>query len=249
MDLLRIKTLAGIEFASKTVVSEGKKAADVVVTVNADGSTSIETEGVMSINGAAVHVTLTESEKETDAKENKPVKVKVPSDIAKAITSRISELKAAIEEFDNKGYNDDSVKQNAIDALEQIASDLKQEDGKAKATVFIGTLMSPIIDLLPPKLVKFLHSAPTKPVKEAYNRDFQQNDDVAHNRLYGILKKLEEKLEFANPEDKDVNSKIAGWVQHEVGQAFWSSVADYLREKGFRGAASDLDMYASESGY
>jgi hypothetical protein len=84
--------------------------------------------------------------------------VKVPADVTAAIKTRVSELKASIEEFDKKGYNDGSVKQNGIDALEKVLDDLKQEDGLLRASMYFATLMSPIQDLFPPKVVKFIHS-------------------------------------------------------------------------------------------
>lgn len=94
-------------------------------------------------------------------------KLRVPADVSAAITTRISELKAAIEQFDEKGYNDQSVKVNAIEALEKIADNFKKEDGLLKANVFYNTLMSPIQDLLPNQLIKFLHTAPkSEKVKE-----------------------------------------------------------------------------------
>lgn len=83
--------------------------------------------------------------------------VKVPSDVYSAITKRVAELQAAIKLNDEKGYNDGSVKVNAIDALEQIADNLKKEDGLTKANLFYHTLMGPILELIPPVVIKFLH--------------------------------------------------------------------------------------------
>jgi hypothetical protein len=90
--------------------------------------------------------------------EKKGKKVRVPADVTTAINQRISELKASIAQYNEKGYNDAGAKENAIEALEQIAANLKLEDGLMIANVFYGTLMSPITDLFPPKVVKFLHS-------------------------------------------------------------------------------------------
>ncbi len=96
-------------------------------------------------------------------------RVKVPSDVTSAAKQRIAELKKAIIDFDEKGVNDGGIKQNAIDALEQILSDFGKPDGHHVAALFYGSLMSPIQDLLPPKLIKFIHaSGPAKPVKEAF---------------------------------------------------------------------------------
>lgn len=94
--------------------------------------------------------------------------VKIPADVSKAIAARISELKRSMAQFNDKGYDDGGVKQNAIEALEQVVSDLATEDGLTKANIFFGTLMSPIQDMFPPKVVKFLHTVPAaKTVNEA----------------------------------------------------------------------------------
>lgn len=118
---------------------------------------------------------------ELDAKaENKTSGVKVPADVTAAINSRIAELKQSIKQYNDKGYNDGGVKPNAIEALEKIAADLKLEDGLTVANVFYGTLMSPITDLFPPKVVKFLHTAP-KAVKEGVD-----DRDGIYKTLEGI---------------------------------------------------------------
>lgn len=93
-----------------------------------------------------------------EPKAEKVVKLRVPADVLAVTNQRISELKKAIEEFDEKGVNDVSVKQNAIDALEQILADFKKPDAKVIVALFYGSLMSPITTLFPPKLVKFIHA-------------------------------------------------------------------------------------------
>lgn len=162
MNLNRILKLAGLpeREAPQAVILETTEGA--TVTLEADGTVTLSTDGHVTIVAADITVeaeeVVVESEEtstpELDNKEeNKGTTVKVPADVSSAITKRISELKAAIAEFDDGG-----VKPNAIEALEQIAADLKLEDGHAKAALFYGTLMSPITDLFPPKLVKFIHS-------------------------------------------------------------------------------------------
>jgi ribosomal protein S27E len=87
-------------------------------------------------------------------------KVKVPSDVMKHINKRIQELKASIETYDEKGYDDKSVKSRAIECLEKIKKHLEagtQEQYK-QAQVYYGTLMSPIFDMFPTQLINFLHS-------------------------------------------------------------------------------------------
>lgn len=108
-------------------------------------------------------------------------KVEVPADVTAAISKRIVELKTAIAKYDDKGYNDDSSKQKAVECLEKIQSDLaqKDEDGFAAAQIYIGTLMSPITNLFPPKVIKFLSNnavvkqgdGKLKTVKEAQSRN------------------------------------------------------------------------------
>jgi hypothetical protein len=91
----------------------------------------------------------------------KHVSVSVPAQVTTQIEKRIQELKAAKEEYDAKGYNDTSVKQNAIDVLEKIKEHLALRDveGLTQAQVLFGTLMSPVTDLLPAALVNFLATA------------------------------------------------------------------------------------------
>jgi hypothetical protein len=90
--------------------------------------------------------------------------MEIPSEVASQIDQRISELKAAQAEFDNKGYNDDSVKQNAIDFLEKVKEHLGKGDieGFQQAQILFQTLMSPITDLLPAGLVLFLGTGANK---------------------------------------------------------------------------------------
>ena len=85
-------------------------------------------------------------------------KVKIPADVMKHVNKRLKELKAAIEDFDNKGYNDKSVKSRAVECLEKIKAHLEagtQEQFK-QAQVYYGTLMSPIFDMFPTQLINFL---------------------------------------------------------------------------------------------
>lgn len=90
--------------------------------------------------------------------------LEVPSEVTSQIDQRISELKSAQAEFDNKGYNDTSVKQNAIDFLEKVKEHLGKGDveGFQQAQILFQTLMSPITDLLPAGLVLFLGTGANK---------------------------------------------------------------------------------------
>jgi hypothetical protein len=95
-------------------------------------------------------------------------KVAVPSDVMKHLDKRIAELKAAIEKYDEKGYDDKSVKSTAVDCLEKIKKHL--EAGNVEeyrmAQVYYGTLMSPLMDMLPTQVINFLHSARETKKKE-----------------------------------------------------------------------------------
>lgn len=91
-------------------------------------------------------------------------KIEIPADVKKAATQRIAELKKSIEYYDNKGYNDHSQKQKAIDCIEQIMDNLSTGDveGLKKAQIFVTTLMSPITDLMPANLFTWLANAQNK---------------------------------------------------------------------------------------
>lgn len=87
--------------------------------------------------------------------------VKLPKDVKRAITDRIKELHEAIALEDEKGYNDGGVKQNAVDALSQILQNVEtgNVEGIKEAQIFLGTLMSPILNLLPQQLFNWLGTA------------------------------------------------------------------------------------------
>lgn len=91
-------------------------------------------------------------------------KIEVPSEIKKAATQRIAELKKSIQYYDNKGYNDHSQKQKAIECIEKVMDNLSTGDleGLKKAQIFVTTLMSPITDLMPANLFVWLANAQNK---------------------------------------------------------------------------------------
>jgi hypothetical protein len=94
-------------------------------------------------------------------KQERGTKIAVPAEIKKAVSGRIAELKAAMVQYDEKGYNDHSQKEKAIECMEQIMKDLSSNDveGLKQAQIFYGTLMSPITDLFPSSLLLFLANA------------------------------------------------------------------------------------------
>jgi hypothetical protein len=89
-------------------------------------------------------------------------RVKIPKKLTTSINSKIKEIAASIDHYDEKGYNDgdgdNSNKIKAMDALEQIKSNLslRTEEGMKQAQLFFLTLMSPITDLFPADVVNFL---------------------------------------------------------------------------------------------
>lgn len=93
-----------------------------------------------------------------DGESEKKTKVTIPEKVVAQINTRLQELKSAQEEYDEKGFNDKSVKVNAIDFLEKVKEHLNQNDveGFKNAQILFQTLMSPITDLLPAALVNFL---------------------------------------------------------------------------------------------
>ena len=87
-------------------------------------------------------------------------KMKHPKEVMKGIDTRIKELEQSIKRFDqNQFYGYNSVKHNAIDALNEFKRLLEIGDYDAfmQAQIHFGTLMSAIWDLLPASLVNYLH--------------------------------------------------------------------------------------------
>lgn len=93
-----------------------------------------------------------------DADGDRADKFKLPKDVKKACTDRIAELKASIDVEDNKGYNDKSIKEQAIECIEQILQNLSSNDaeGFKQSVIYLDTLMSILIDLMPAQLLKYL---------------------------------------------------------------------------------------------
>jgi hypothetical protein len=105
--------------------------------------------------------------------------VPLPSDIMKTIDDRIKEIEDSIDEYDTKGYNDgagaNSNKNKAIDALEQIKDNLSSKDyeGFRQAKLFFSTLMSPITDLFPADLVRFLSTGSNKETSSEFGKEIE----------------------------------------------------------------------------
>jgi len=106
-----------------------------------------------------------------DVEEN--TKVDVPAYVVRAIDKRIKELKDSIETYNEKGYSDEGQiyedpKHTALDILEKFKEHLSKKNVEEykMAQVLYGTLMSPILDLLPSQLINFLHNGKDEPKKK-----------------------------------------------------------------------------------
>lgn len=96
-------------------------------------------------------------------------KIRLPAGVKAEVKQRIAELNQAILRYDDKGYDDKSIKQQAVDCLNQILQDLSTNDleGVKKAQIYFETLMSPLTDFFPPKLINWLANAANPYVGDA----------------------------------------------------------------------------------
>lgn len=115
-------------------------------------------------------------------------KVEVPSDVKTAVSARIAELKKSIAEYDDKGYNDISQKEKAIECLEKIMEHLAQgnSEGLKQAQIFFGTLMSPITECFPAKLITFLGNADAR--KAGWLDRFKVAEGVGYGERRGMIR-------------------------------------------------------------
>lgn len=94
---------------------------------------------------------------------DRETKIKTPKEVIKAIDNRIKELENSIDTYDEKGYDEKSMKVNTIESLQQIKENLQRGtyEGFMQAQIFFGTLMSPIWDLIPSQVVNYLAKGPS----------------------------------------------------------------------------------------
>ncbi len=85
-------------------------------------------------------------------------KYKTPKDVIKACKDRIREIEDSIAIDDEKGYNDHSVKVQAIECIEQILQNLSSNDqeGYKQAVIYHTTLAGQYLHWLPNQLIKYL---------------------------------------------------------------------------------------------
>lgn len=136
----------------------GKGAKYKIVKIDSDNPPKTLKEGADSNFVQSVEDGDNEIATRTDTQGERSTKIEVPAAVMKSVDSRIAELKAAHEKYDDKGYNDMSSKVKAIKALEQIREYLQNytvENAK-HCVIFYNTLMSPITDLFPAVAVNFI---------------------------------------------------------------------------------------------
>jgi hypothetical protein len=93
-----------------------------------------------------------------DYESSKLNKYKTPKNVIKACKDRIREINDSIADDDEKGYNDKSVKLEAIECIEQILKNLSSNDeqGYKQAVIYYSTLASHYLHWLPNQLIKYL---------------------------------------------------------------------------------------------
>lgn len=142
-------------------------------------------------------------------------KITVPSDVRTAVSARIAELKKSIAEYDDKGYNDISQKEKAIECLEKIMEHLAlgNNEGLKQAQIFFGTLMSPITDFFPAKLITFLGNADAR--KAGWLDRFKVTEGVGYTERRGMIQNrigredMENELNaFGSEDDEHIDSNF-----------------------------------------
>lgn len=134
--------------------------------------------------------------------------IRIPSDVRAEVNKRIRELNKAIGEYDEKGYNDKSIKAQAVECLEKIMDNLKagDEEGVKQAQIYFGTLMSPLTDFFPPKLINWLANANNKLVKE--DEEFlQRNVLKISEKELPIARMSSSELEDHFPSSEDIHEE------------------------------------------
>ncbi len=121
-----------------------------------------EAEGKVDLTPTEIEVDYQNGPTENSGiKFEQGTKIRLPNAVRSEVNKRIKELETAIARYDDKGYDDKSIKQQAVDCLKQILQDLSTNDleGVKKAQIYFETLMSPLTDFFPPLLVNWLANA------------------------------------------------------------------------------------------
>ena len=156
------------------------------------------------------------------------MEMKLPPKIRAAARTRIKELNASIDQYDNKGYNDgagaNSIKEKAIEAIEQILDNLSTGDyeGFAQAQQFFLTLMNPIQALIPNSLVNFLSTGGDDSVESSYTGEITTEVQPYETKLReSSSTPLAQLLEEAKKKKKEKRGK----AMTHVGKAMrWSVI-------------------------
>ncbi len=154
-------------------------------------------------------------------------KVEVPSDVRSAVSSRIAELKKSIEEYDDKGYNDISQKEKCIECLEKTMEHLSKGDveGLKQAQIYFATLMSPITEFFPAKLITFLGNADAR--KAGWLDRFKVTEGVGYSERRGIVRNRDARndmnTELGAVGKDDSDPSMFPDEDHEPSDTSWES--------------------------
>jgi len=102
---------------------------------------------------------IKDKDESPESAESDNVKTAVPKEIVSALEKEIKELRAEVEELEDKEISDrDKFYDHTANAFERIRDLLKQGDdaGYVDAQIHMQTLMSPMIQRLPDEVFKFL---------------------------------------------------------------------------------------------
>lgn len=172
--------------------------------------------------------------------QERSVKISVPAEVKKAVSGRIAELKAAMAEYDEKGYNDHSQKEKAIECLEQIMKDLSSGDreGLKQAQIFFSTLMSPITDLFPASLPVYLANAEN--VAESWTQQLEEITNYRHNR--SLLRDAESRRDMRD----EINAVGVEDDSMDMSHDMSDSSSDDDEWMGSAGSCYDYDVEPPE---
>lgn len=154
------------------------------------------------------------------------VKVKIPRNITTDINKRISEIEKSIKAYDEKGYNDgagaNSNKNKAIEALENIKTNLSSRDyeGFKEAQLFYLTLMSPITDLFPASVVNFLANGEDVNVvgSNSFDEVKPHKTEIKESNINNVRedKRFRVTYEIVSPESAEMgDAEERGWEDEE----------------------------------
>ena len=195
----------------------------------------------------------------------KDVEVKVPRSIISDINNTIKDIQSSIADYDEKGYNDgagaNSNKNKAIEALEQIKTNLKSRDyeGFKEAQQFFLTLMSPITDLFPPTIVNFLANGEDVSVvgSNTYSEVKPHETKLKEHNIDPASSSEEDKVikttyQIASPEsveqgdyedtgweDEEGESMVPDQYDREEGITAVDKAVEFLRHRGAAHASQE----------